>query len=234
MKLKISKKALIYPLFILFIASPVSSQSMEDVENSTLSPTKPPRERRVVEREIKERIREDKMLSPQASASPKLNKKNYEERSNVISDEKKQEAVARIESKLTDRNSRMTEIMNTHLQKLSEVVERISEKASANSVSENNTGLITAISKAETAIEAAEKSILAQSNNTYSIEITEESKVKVNASEAVKNFKSDMQRARQQVKLAHEAVLNVVKSYKALMQEYTEDVNSTKSAEVNL
>jgi hypothetical protein len=43
-----------------------------------------------------------------------------------------------------------------------------------------------------------------------------------------------MQRARQQVKLAHEAVLNVVKSYKALMQEYTEDVNSTKSADVNL
>ena len=149
------------------------------------------------------------------NASPSTLKRNrqeiqtrrqeFKEKVNQIRDEKKQQILEHISSQLTLINGRTTQAMLKHLERIQALLNKIKVRMPA-----------VDIAAAQTKINEAEAAVNAQAEKEYVIEFINESGLRVGASAAKTQFRADIKAVREKVRLARQAVVDVLKAAKAL------------------
>jgi len=122
-----------------------------------------------------------------------------------IRDEKKQQILEHISSQLTLINGRTTQAMLKHLEQIQALLNKIKVRMPA-----------VDIAAAQTKINEAEAAVNAQAEKEYVIEFINESGLRVGASAAKTQFRADIKAVREKVRLARQAVVDVLKAAKAL------------------
>lgn len=122
-------------------------------------------------------------------------------------DQQKATRLTNLDTKLSEINKRVTTRMDERLQKLTEILGRISTKgADLESKGENTTTLDSNITAAQTAIDAAKTKVDEQAAKDYIITLTTETAAKTNASSTIKQFRTDITAAHKSVVDAQAAV----------------------------
>ncbi len=126
-----------------------------------------------------------------------------------IKDERKKAAVERIDKSLTDLNARMTTHYSNVLDQISDVLKRIVSRADKAQTSGLDVASVrTAITKAQTAIDAARAAVTAQVSKVYTLNVTTDATLKNVVGEARKALQGDLKKVGDAVKAAREAVRN--------------------------
>lgn len=130
--------------------------------------------REAIIKERKDDFRE-KMQLKREEAQEKFQAKReaFQQKVATIKDERKRQLVETISSKLSTVNTNRTNQMTENLEKLSDILAKIQEKATTAKADGNNTTNVdTAIAKAETAINNAKTAVVTQASKEYIITIT--------------------------------------------------------------
>lgn len=115
-------------------------------------------------------------------------------------DQKKAEIADRVETNLNKVNQNRTAEMARNLNKMSDILGRLSSKSTDPS-----------ISSASAAIVTAKTAVTAQSQKTYEISVKSEGKVKTDALTVRTQLATDLKAVHQQVVTARQAVANAIK-----------------------
>ncbi len=100
-------------------------------------------------------------------------RKSFQQKVATIKDERKRQIIERIDNKLSTVNTNRTSQMSQNLEKLSSILAKIQERATiAQGDGKDISTVASAITKAETAIQAAKTAVEAQAGNEYVITIT--------------------------------------------------------------
>lgn len=164
-------------------------------------------------------------------------REELKQRLEKIKDEKKKQAVERIDRHMDALNDRMLKHYVNVLDKLSEVLVRISERADRAEERGVDVSVVrTAIDTANGAITAAKSAVETQSGKTYTIQVGTESTLKVDVGKARQALHNDLVAVRSTVKAAHEAVRNAATTLAQLPRpiltpEATGSPNSTPTVE---
>ena len=126
----------------------------------------------------------------------------FQEKIKAIKDQNKAKIAERINNQLEQINQRAITHFNNVLTRLTALLDKLEAKATNKEI----------VAGARSAIEAARTAVEEQSNKTYVIEFTEESGLKVGASAAKTNLKTDLKAVKDKVMAAREAVVVVLKT----------------------
>lgn len=122
-----------------------------------------------------------------------------------IRDEKKQQILERISQQLNLINDRATKAMLKHLERLQTLLDKIK-----NRVPDVDT------TAAQTKIDEAKAAVEIQATKEYVIEFSDETGLHAGASTAKQQLRADLKAVREKVRLARQAVVDVLKAAKAL------------------
>lgn len=151
-------------------------------------------EARIASREAKQEqrleARKEKMASREAAFKEKIQK---------FKDKKKAESVTKINERLAALNSKRVEVMTKHVDRMSEILLKLSAKSSSSE-----------ITQAQTAIDVAKSALTAQASQDYNIVVTSESKVGADATSAKKRLTEDLNATHQKVIDARKALTNAI------------------------
>ena len=125
-----------------------------------------------------------------------------------IKDESKKKTVEKIDQQIDSLNSKMTQHFSGVLDKLGEMLIRISERADKASIERglDVSSVRSAIEKANTVIASARLAIETQSGKTYVIKVTTEKTLKADVGKARQALGTDLTKVRDAVKAAQSAV----------------------------
>lgn len=140
----------------------------------------------------------------------KTKKENLKTRLEKIKDENKKKTVERIDRQMDVLNEKMMKHFSNVLDKLEEMLIRISERADK-AFAERGldvSAVRLATEKAKIAIASARLAIEVQSGKTYTIKITTENVLKTNVGKARQSLGTDLAKVRDAVKAAQSAVKN--------------------------
>ncbi|MBU1084776.1 MAG: hypothetical protein ABII08_02780 [Candidatus Beckwithbacteria bacterium] len=124
----------------------------------------------------------------------------FQERLQLIKDEKKQKITERIDTQLNKLNTKVTTTLTKILGRLSIIVDKLADKTDTAEASE-------AISLAQAAVDK-------QATEEYVIEFSDENGLKVGASAAKESLRSDLVSVRELVKSARQAVKDALDTAK--------------------
>ena len=127
-----------------------------------------------------------------------------------VKDERKKQVVERVDAGLDELNGRMLNHFSGVLDKLEDVLERITSRADKAEQRGLDVATVrTAISEALRVIESSRTAIQEQTGKTYAITITSENNLRVDVGKARKALHDDLVKVRETVKAAHDAVRRV-------------------------
>lgn len=129
----------------------------------------------------------------------------FRQRITQIRDEKKKEILEHVSNQLTLINDQATKAMLNHLARLQALLDKIKARVPA-----------VDITSAQAKIDEAKTAVTAQADKEYVIEFTDESGLRVGASTAKTQFRADLKAVREKVRLARQAVVDVLKAAKTL------------------
>lgn len=192
-------------------------QETKDARNITKTEIKDVREQfknttETVREDIKKRKEEFKETvktkKEELENQIKTKREELKTRLEKIKDERKKQAVERIDQQIDALNAKMVKHFSNVLEKLEEMLVRISERADKAS---NERGLDvsvvrSAVDKAKTAIASARSAIEVQSGKTYTIKITTETTLKTDVGKARQALSADLSKVKDAVKAAQSAV----------------------------
>lgn len=178
--------------------------------------------------EMAQKVERVNTLGPQRQASPSASSQKrlqFQERLTAIKDAEKQAIIEKIDQNITTLNASETAKLNEKINKISNVLDRISSEAAqlkaegANTVALDNT-----IKSANVAINNAQTAVNTQSQKEYVITIGTERTLKTNTGATVSQFRNDMRTTRQSVIAARSAV---VRSATELIKLTTSEIVDT-------
>jgi len=124
-----------------------------------------------------------------------------------VKDERKKAAVERIDIRLDELNERMTNHFSSLLDKLEDVLTRVSSRADkAEEKGLSVSSVRTAVTEALSAIEAARTAVTDQTGKTYTIVVSSEDNLRVDVGKARQALHGDLAKVRETIRTAHEAV----------------------------
>ncbi|HXK41135.1 MAG TPA: hypothetical protein VJ046_03525 [Candidatus Paceibacterota bacterium] len=134
-------------------------------------------------------------------------REDLKKRLEKVKDERKKQAVERIDKQMDELNDRLLKHYLSVLDKLSDVLVRISERTDrAEERGVDVAAVRTAIDEANRAISAAKTAIETQSGKTYTIQVNTEEGLKNDVGRARQALHNDLAAVRLVIKAAHEAV----------------------------
>ena len=138
----------------------------------------------------------------------KVKREELKVRLEKIKDERKKETVEKIDQRIDALNEKMMQHFSNVLDKLEEMLVRISERADKASVERglDISAVRSAVDKANTVIASARLAIEIQTGKTYTITITTESALKTDVGKTRQAFGADLEKVKDAVKAAHSAV----------------------------
>ena len=122
-----------------------------------------------------------------------------------IRDEKKQQILEHVNQQLNLINDRATKAMLNHLERLQALLNKIKVRVPTID-----------IVSAQAKIDETKAAVTAQADKEYVIEFTNESGLRVGASAAKTTLRADIKAVREKVRLARQAVVDVLKAAKTL------------------
>ena len=124
-----------------------------------------------------------------------------------IKDEKKQTIVTNIDSRISTINKNRTDEMYKRIERLTSILAKISTKEAALKADGKNTAtLMSNITAAQTAIDAAKQAVIDQAAKEYVVNITTEAALKTTVSTTIKQFMTDIKAVFAKVVAAQAAV----------------------------
>lgn len=133
----------------------------------------------------------------------------FKQRLAALKDQRKKNVVDKVDQKLSTVNKNRTDHMGDVLDRLSGILDKISEKAALlKNQGKNTASLDTAIANARTAITTAQTAVTAQAAKEYIAQIADETTLKTTVGTTVSQLQSDLLATRKTVIDARMAVLN--------------------------
>jgi len=153
-----------------------------------------------------ENIRE-KMASREALLKSKLD---------GFRDRKKATAAARINTNLNNINAKQTEMMQKHLDVMTAILNKLENRVNEGKPDiKDSTAAKTAIANARSAISSASAAVTAQSQNDYTIQVTTESKVRLDALSQREQLYKDIMALRKLIIETKRSVINAIRVARA-------------------
>lgn len=141
----------------------------------------------------------------------------FKEKLKTIKDEKKQEIVEKIDTKFTTINQNRTNVMIAGLEKLNNVVAKLSDRIEkAKASGQDTTTAETALSEAQTLIETSQQAVAAQAAQDYTPTITDETQLKNTVGAAASQLQSDLQATHKTMVAAKQALEKALVEVKKL------------------
>lgn len=207
----------IFALLTLAIGNPIQAQSPSFREATTPSMRNTTMERleNTVERvQLTQEEKEEKRA-------------DFQEKLGEITDIRRQAMIERVDEKISNFNERHSTKLQTGLARMQTVLDKIGTKAATL----NNAELDAQIESAQTAIDEAEVAILAQLENEYVLDLTDETSIRSSAQELFTQFKTDLKTVHELVKEAHMAVVSAARMLPKTTVTSAEDNSSTEEAD---
>lgn len=149
----------------------------------------------------------EKMATREAALKAKLEK---------FKDKKKAEIADRVNTNLNKINQKQTEQMQKHLDKMSVLLDKLEARVvSGKPDVKDSTAAKAAIAAARSSIASATAAVKLQVEKDYTLTVTSESKVKVDAQKARDQLRTDLQALRIQVIEAKQTVGNAIRVAKS-------------------
>lgn len=149
----------------------------------------------------------DKLATKEAALKEKLAK---------FKDKRKAEITERVSKNLNRINEKHTQMMLKFLDRASSILSKLEERVNRGTADiKDAVAAKAAIASAKESIASATASVNAQAAKDYTITITSEGRVKVDAQAARKQLHDDLQAARKQVVDAKQAVANAIRIAKS-------------------
>ncbi|OGK38479.1 hypothetical protein A3F03_03235 [Candidatus Roizmanbacteria bacterium RIFCSPHIGHO2_12_FULL_41_11] len=143
-----------------------------------------------------------KLKREEAKESYQLKKQEFETKLQEIKDEKKKQIVKRINNRISVVNKNRSERMIQVLEKLSTIIDRLTEKVNtAKNYDLDTSASEIAIANAKTAVIAAQTAVTTQAGKSYVVEIQTEETLKAMVGSDVSQLESDL-------KIVHQAVVD--------------------------
>lgn len=144
-----------------------------------------------------------------ASVSAEIQAKRdaFQTKLQTIRDEKKKMLLTKINTMINEINRNRMETYARHLAKMTELLNKISERAQEeNTKGKNVAALDGAISAAQSAISTASVAVSTQKEKEYVLTIQSETTLRATVSQTILGFKNDLELVRTKVTLAKKAV----------------------------
>lgn len=158
-------------------------------------------------KEVKKEGQEKRMeVRAEMKEKREATREEFKTKLKTIKDERKKAGVERIDQKIADMNKRQTERLGEHVNKISEVLERIAARTvTTKAAGKDVTGIETLITAAQNSITASRAAITAQAAKTYVMTITDEKTLRMEAERVRELLKADLETTRNAVKAARAA-----------------------------
>lgn len=115
-----------------------------------------------------------------------------------------------ITQKLVKLNQQRTTTMTEHLTKMTKLLDKIELRL--NTATGDTTATKLALKSARQVIIEAQTAVTAQADKVYPVDLTDETKIRTTAQEAIKGFKVDMQTAHTKIVAARQSIDEVLKA----------------------
>ncbi len=148
-------------------------------------------ERKVETRIASQEARKEKIASREAVFKEKIQK---------FRDKKKADAVTKINDRLNALNKRRVEEMTKHIDRMSEIIVKISSNSKVD------------VSKAQSALDIAKAAVATQSAQDYNIVVSTEAKVGQDAKVAKQKLEADLKATHQKVADARKALTSAIQT----------------------
>ena len=205
-------KVLILSTCIFFLNSlPAYSQESESSVSQPSTYISPDES---VSQAVKRGDRERLIQNDRMKEKKTQQKEDFKEKVQNIKDEKKQAVVAKIDEKLSDRQTRLVSVLTKHLERLDAAIMTIEDKAELLTDDANKSKLTQQISEARQSIIVAKQAVETQSQKVYTPDVSSESRLKAVVSQTVANFRKDWSSVKAKVKLAQTNTVEVIKMYR--------------------
>jgi hypothetical protein len=205
-------KVLILSTCIFFLNSlPAYSQESESSVSQPSTYISPDES---VSQAVKRGDRERLIQNDRMKEKKTQQKEDFKEKVQNIKDEKKQAVVAKIDEKLSDRQTRLVSVLTKHLERLDAAIMTIEDKAELLTDDANKSKLTQQISEARQSIIVAKQAVETQSQKVYAPDVSSESRLKAVVSQTVANFRKDWSSVKAKVKLAQTNTVEVIKIYR--------------------
>ncbi|MEK7605033.1 MAG: hypothetical protein AAB478_00755 [Patescibacteria group bacterium] len=145
------------------------------------------------------------VLKQELLTNRQATREEFKQKLAALKDERKQAIVEKIDTAMQQINSRRTAQMTAALERLSEILDRIADKAG------DDPSVATAITNAQTAITTAKQAVETQQTKDYIITITGETTLGQTVKTAIKSLRTDLEATHATVKTAQQAVIQVAK-----------------------
>ena len=213
-------KVLILSTCIFFLNSlPAYSQESESSVSQPSTYISPDES---VSQAVKRGDRERLIQNDRMKEKKTQQKEDFKEKVQNIKDEKKQAVVAKIDEKLSDRQTRLVSVLTKHLERLDAAIMTIEDKAELLTDDANKSKLTQQISEARQSIIVAKQAVETQSQKVYAPDVSSESRLKAVVSQTVANFRKDWSSVKAKVKLAQTNTVEVIKMYRGSKVEVSE------------
>ncbi len=205
-------KVLILSTCIFFLNSlPAYSQESESSVSQPSTYISPDES---VSQAVKRGDRERLIQNDRMKEKKTQQKEDFKEKVQNIKDEKKQAVVAKIDEKLSDRQTRLVSVLTKHLERLDAAIMTIEDKAELLTDDANKSKLTQQISEARQSIIVAKQAVETQSQKVYAPDVSSESRLKAVVSQTVANFRKDWSSVKAKVVLAQTNTVEVIKMYR--------------------
>ena len=156
----------------------------------------------------------------------------FQEKIKALKNQNKAKIAEKINNQLVQINQKATQAFERHLNTIQNLLNKIIVwKDKLKTSGKDVTAAETAISQAQTAIDTAKPAVEAQKQKTYAIEFTDESDLRIGASTAKTNLRTDLKAVREKVKAARQAVVDSLKTIKQLYPKVSIQPSPSSSTE---
>ncbi len=234
----------------LLLALPMASiaqeadEATEEAVESTVTPARENKRMEVMEktREIREEAAQkrkevqEEIMKKREEAKEEFAKEREEFKMKLeeMTDERKQQIVEKVDERISEMNERITGRLAEHLDKITEIIDRIEEKAG--DLEGDTKAVDDAVTVARAAVETAQESVAEQAGKEYIIELTEEGNLKEDVQSVVSQFRTDIKATVETVKDARQKTVDAARALgqmeKPSMEETREATESEETDEL--
>lgn len=144
----------------------------------------------------------------------------FKEKLQTIRDEKKRELTQNIQERMTKLNTKRTDAMLQHLDKMSEILERILEKVEELKTAGKDTSHVESlVTTADAAIATAQEAVAAQAGESYVVTITTETGLRNAVATVRQTLEADLKATHEKVVVARKAVSSAISALATLRGE---------------
>jgi len=155
-------------------------------------------------------IQSEKARALEASHEARL---QFREKLKTVADARKKTIVSNVDAKMSQINTQRTDVWTNQLNKMSQILERVSVQASGAGAGGSDTAAVDeAIISAQTAIQAAQDAVTAQAGKQYVVAITTENALKATVATTTRTFKQDITSVQRSITEARNAVHSAIQT----------------------